>query len=516
MRIRSAIRRFRRVFRQPANLALALWLGVSAAGCSRPDGRDDGSDRTGLREVEVTFEVGTERGTGASESDTELAAVTFVPDGGLLPRSEPSRVLLSSNNWQQVNDVRIYTFRRDASGAYTYYRPLSQEGTPLDYLPVGAFADKFGLSPWIVWWGGADDRDEAHRYVGRLRLDDGAYRFLALARDDGGSPDPLLADPNRASEAWNWPAWTEGSTRLEEATLACKADTVTAATELFVGCTADPVVVEGTDRYFTRSLTLERAVAGILLYVENIPAEIEGYDPDTELPTGLIVDPTPFRVVSLAVVHGAALSDQVRLADRAAVAGRLAVSTYNYPFNPPTPAHTLLKIDIPASAAICNGVFVDTAPDNVRHPNSLLCGAFAMPQQANVPASSGTGEEYDKSLYLVFYGRSAAQEEFALAWRPIRLAASEGGDPYYYPLLADHFYSIGHRNLAPDGSTLPEEGDEPIDLTAAVELEIRIDPFWNEYYGGEIGDADPGVGLDPDWGDHPAGNLKPGIQCYAR
>ena len=199
----------------------------------------------------------------------------------------------------------------------------------------------------------------------------------------------------------------------------------------------------------------------------------------------------------------------MRLADRAAVAGRLAVSTYNYPFNPPTPAHTLLKIDIPASAAICNGVFVDTAPDNVRHPNSLLCGAFAMPQQANVPASSGTGEEYDKSLYLVFYGRSAAQEEFALAWRPIRLAASEGGDPYYYPLLADHFYSIGHRNLAPDGSTLPEEGDEPIDLTAAVELEIRIDPFWNEYYGGEIGDADPGVGLDPDWGDHPAGNLKP-------
>lgn len=154
--------------RQPANLALALWLGVSAAGCSRPDGRDDGSDRTGLREVEVTFEVGTERGTGASESDTELAAVTFVPDGGLLPCSEPPRVLLSSNNWQQVNDVRIYTFRRDASGAYTYYRPLSQEGTPLDYLPVGAFADKFGLSPWIVWWGGADDRDEAHRYVGRL------------------------------------------------------------------------------------------------------------------------------------------------------------------------------------------------------------------------------------------------------------------------------------------------------------------------------------------------------------
>ena len=117
---------------------------------------------------------------------------------------------------------------------------MSQEGTPLDYLPVGAFADKFGLSPWIVWWGGADDRDEAHRYVGRLRLDDGAYRFLALARDDGGSPDPLLADPNRASEAWNWSAWTEGSTRLEEATLACKADTVTAATELFVGCTADP------------------------------------------------------------------------------------------------------------------------------------------------------------------------------------------------------------------------------------------------------------------------------------
>lgn len=93
---------------------------------------------------------------------------------------------------------------------------------------------------------------------------------------------------------------------------------------------------------------------------------------------------------------------------------------------------------------------------------------------------------------------------------PVRLAAGEGYDCDYYPVLANHFYSIGRRCFSPDGSILPDGDDVPMDLKDGTEADIviKLDPFWNEYYGGEIGDAGPGLGLDPEWGEHPGGYLQ--------
>lgn len=487
-------------------------LALAACGCAQSELPNGETLRAGRQEVEITFDLGSDviLNSGESPDAGPTSGCTFVPDGVILPRNLPPRMLLSSNNWQQVNDVRIYVFRRNDAGEFTYYRPVSESGEARDYLPVDDFTLKFASSPWTVWWGGPDDCNEAHRYVGRLRLDAGEYRFLALARDDREAADSLLADPNRSDADRGWQAWTEGSTTLDQAAVACENGAVTASTELFAGCTGEAIAVDGSEDVFFRSIELKRAVAGVLLYVENIPATVPAYDPDEELSTGIIPMLVDFPVVSLAVVHGSLLSDRVLAAGREAVAGTLDVARNDFIFNPPTPVRVLLKIDIPEQATVRNGFYENTAPDNVRHPNSLLGGAFVMPQLANTP-SGDVSEAYDKSLYLVFLARSSRTgREFALKWIPVRLAAGSEYDPLYYPLLANHFYAIGRRCFAADGSDLPAEEDVPIDLRkgTTADIVIRLDPFWNEYYGGEIGDAQPGLGLDPEWGDHPAGNLQ--------
>ncbi len=487
-------------------LHIILLLSLLTAGCSGNLSSDD-SAMPAVHEVEVTFNINAKAEGDLPESD--VSSMIFVPDGSLIPRQVPPREVMSSNNWQQVNDVRIYVFRKDDEGNFIYYKPVSGTGTSFDYVTVDDFSRKFIQSPFAVWWGGSEDLNESHSYVGKMQLESGEYVFLAVARDDKDADTFLLSDPNVTGPGLQWQEWTAGKTRLDEALMYGPDDKVTATTELFSGYTGQPVTVDGSVSHFACQIMLRRAVAGILLYVENIPATMNAYDPDEEIPTGIIPEKHAYRVVSLAVIHGEKISDRVLVSGREAVEGTLDVPEYNSQFNPPTPGHVLLKIDIPEYATVRDGLYENTSPDNIRHPNSLCKGAFAMPQLAN---GSGTGnEDYSKSLYLVFYGYDESYgREFALGWVPVRLAAGEGYDCDYYPVLANHFYSIGRRCFSPDGSILPDGDDVPMDLKDGTEADIviKLDPFWNEYYGGEIGDAGPGLGLDPEWGEHPGGYLQ--------
>lgn len=132
-----------------------------------------------------------------------------------------------------------------------------------------------------------------------------------------------------------------------------------------------------------------------------------------------------------------------------------------------------------------------------------------MPQQAN-DSKADNGKTYDNSLYLVFIGYdSYLKKEIALEWRPVRLVSdTESCDPLYYPILANHFYSIGSCLFAEDGSCLTD--DTPIDLQeeGKVEITVCIDDCWNEFYGGAIGSPCPGLWVDPEWGEHDAGELQ--------
>ena len=321
-----------------------------------------------------------------------------------------------------------------------------------------------------------------------------------------------LADPNVAVADWEWAGWTAGTTRLEDATLACVRTSPLAATELFCGSTSDPVRVDGSRTAFRCAIGLERAVAGILLYVEHIPATIRACVHDA-LGTHHTAD---VPVTGLAVVRGGRLSDRVRLWDRSAVAGTLtAVSAQtaapDCP-NPPLPAYSLLEVAIPDHAEVRDGIYTNLTPGNTAHPDALLQGGFVLPQAEPEEAGSDSGEHYDRSLYLVFLGEEGSGgRRIALEWRPIRLATDDSAcDPLRFPLLANHFYSIGRRAFSADGTRLDAADDLPIDLRSegGAQITIRIDPFWNEYYGGAIGNPSHGVNVDPEWGEHPGGSLQ--------
>lgn len=75
----------------------------------------------------------------------------------------------------------------------------------------------------------------------------------------------------------------------------------------------------------------------------------------------------------------------------------------------------------------------------------------------------------------------------------------DGGDrdlKYQYPIRANEIYRIGTK-------------DNPISLDGSVSyVTVRIDEVWDEYYGGSMnGDKQDGIGIDTEWGDHPAGEI---------
>lgn len=67
---------------------------------------------------------------------------------------------------------------------------------------------------------------------------------------------------------------------------------------------------------------------------------------------------------------------------------------------------------------------------------------------------------------------------------------------YQYPIRANEIYRIGTK-------------DNPISLDGSVSyVTVQIDEVWDEYYGGSMnGDEQDGIGIDTEWGDHPAGEI---------
>ena len=68
---------------------------------------------------------------------------------------------------------------------------------------------------------------------------------------------------------------------------------------------------------------------------------------------------------------------------------------------------------------------------------------------------------------------------------------------YQYPIRANEIYRIGTEK-------------NPISLDGSVSyVTVQIDEAWDEYYGGSMnGNAQDGIGIDTEWGDHPAGEIE--------
>lgn len=233
-------------------LAASLLMSCSASN-DAPDTLADGSHA-----VKLNMRVGVSAGvvTGSRELDTW--------DGA-----------------QQVNDMRIYVFRCpvDKKGtpeeAYTYCIPIETEAAKKGYYSVDAFNNR---EPYYS--AEHQNMPEQHLYTFEPYLQNGYYyQFLAIGRDDKYATNKVLTEPK----------FTENKTKLKDARIALTEQAKNSAelgilntTELFSGILQDektheeaPVLVTEDTKYFHRTLTASRNVAGLMIYVENIPAQVE-------------------------------------------------------------------------------------------------------------------------------------------------------------------------------------------------------------------------------------------------
>lgn len=220
-----------------------------------------------------------------------------------------SRELDTWDGAQQVNDMRIYVFRcpedkKDTPDeAYTYCTPIG-EAANKGYYSVDAFKN---TKPYYS--AEHQNMPEQHSYTFEPYLQNGYYyQFLAIGRDDKYATKKVLTEPK----------FTENVTKLEDAKIALTEEEKNSAelgilntTELFSGILQDentheeaPVLVTEETKYFHRTLTASRNVAGLMIYVENIPAQVESnaagdVSPVTFTPTSLSVVATGISTETL-------------------------------------------------------------------------------------------------------------------------------------------------------------------------------------------------------------------------
>lgn len=373
---------------------LFFGLALLAAGCSSLEGDDVQPADTPV-EVTLDFVLGI--------------------DGGVDTRA--ARPLTSNDAWQRVQNVRVYVFcsPTGADGTYKYIKPTLAEplsGTlPHLYIP--------GFEKTEVWRGEYDGEESRSARSGTYIFNSSRhYRFLAVGRDD-------ISEGDESAALFSL-SLTEDVTTLEEARLSLKAATCGAVqSEPFVGVSDD--IVPAAAMKEPVSITLSRAVAGLLLYVENVPATAAGYD-----------------VKYVSVYNSTQMNTGITLLGRA--------PALSAPFATSSP-QLLLRTEIPSTASVAEGVYVGTNSESVDHPNSLPpVGTWIIPQV----------EQSADGLHTMYVTlEDASMNERRRYWCQI-----EGGS-FKHAFNANWFYGIGRHNSA-------SNTDQPVDLRKALDGQYII------------------------------------------
>lgn len=362
-----------------------------------------------------------------------------------------SRELDTWDGAQQVNDMRIYVFRCPAEKkgtrdeAYTYYIP---NGANKGYYSVDAFKN---TTPYYS----AEHQPEQHSYTIKPYLqNDYYYQFLAIGRDDKDATKKVLTEPE----------FTENETTLEDARIALTEEEKNSAnpgilntTELFSGILQDentheaPVLVTKETKYFHRTLTASRNVAGLMIYVENIPAKVES--------NAAGVSPVTFTPTSLSVV-ATGISTETLIRQKQAPADAESL-TYQ----------TLGTIDLTPS----NGWSVDAEENIFKRDedsqkgwkaNSYMISNFMMPTPEGKMQKSKNSAENETTFYLHYTDGTNHRYD------NIRKSTTTG-DKFKFPIEANHLYCLGAKSKT-ENVNLPydlKEYYEPVMTDVKIEIE---------------------------------------------
>ena len=366
-----------------------------------------------------------------------------------------SRELDTWDGAQQVNDMRIYVFRcpedkKGTSGeAYTYCTPIGTEAAKNGYYTVDAFKN---TKPYYS--AEHQNMPEQHSYTFEPYLQNGYYyQFLAIGRDDKYATKKVLTEPK----------FTENVTKLEDARIALTEEAKNSAnlgilntTELVSGILQDenthkeaPVHVTEETRYFHRTLTASRNVAGLMIYVENIPAQVESNAAGD-------VSPVTFTPTSLSVVAtGITTETLIRQKQAPADAEPL---TYQ----------TLGTIDLTS-----NGWTVDAkenifkrAEDSQKgwKANSYMISNFMMPTPEGKMQKSKNSAENETTFYLHYTDGTHHRYD------NIRKSTTTG-DKFKFPIEANHLYCLGAKSKTVNQPYDLKEYYEPVMTDVKIEIE---------------------------------------------
>lgn len=368
-----------------------------------------------------------------------------------------SRELDTWDGAQQVNDMRIYVFRCPAEKkgtseeAYTYYAPVETEAGQKGYYTVDAFNNTTPKSA------------EQHLYTIKPYLQNGYYyQFLAIGRDDKYATTKVLTEPN----------FTPNETKLEDARIALTEQAKNSAqngilntTELFSGILQDektqkedPVLVTEETKYFHRTLTASRNVAGLMIYVENIPAKVESNaagDGST-----VTFKPTSLSIVATGITTETLIRQKQAPADAE-----------------PLTYQTLGTIDLTPS----NGWSVDATENIFKRAedshkgwkeNSYMISNFMMPTPEEKMQKSKNSAKNETTFYLHYTDGTHHRYD------NIRKSTTNG-DKFKFPIEANHLYCLGAKSKTVNQPYDLKEYYEPVMTDVKIEIEPAFEKNMN-------------------------------------
>lgn len=365
-----------------------------------------------------------------------------------------SRELDTWDGAQQVNDMRIYVFRCPAEKkgtpeeAYTYCNPIG-EADNKGYYSVDAFNNR---EPYYS--AEHQNMPEQHSYTFEPYLQNGYYyQFLAIGRDDKYATKKVLTEPK----------FTENETKLEDARIALTEEAKNSAnlgilntTELFSGILQDentheeaPVLVTEETKYFHRTLTASRNVAGLMIYVENIPAQVESNAAGDGSP--VTFTPTSLSVVATGITTETLIRQKQAPADAESL-------TYQ----------TLGTIDLTS-----NGWTVDAEENIFKRDedsqkgwkaNSYMISNFMMPTPEGKMQKSKNSAENETTFYLHYTDGTNHRYD------NIRKSTTTG-DKFKFPIEANHLYCLGAKSKTVNQPYDLKEYYEPVMTDVKIEIE---------------------------------------------
>lgn len=367
-----------------------------------------------------------------------------------------SRELDTWDGAQQVNDMRIYVFRCPAEKkgtseeAYTYCAPVETEAAKKGYYTVDAFNNR---EPYYS----AENQNmpEQHSYTIEPYLQNGYYyQFLAIGRDDKYATTKVLTEPE----------FTENETKLEDARIALTEVAKNSAklgilntTELFSGILQDektqedaPVLVTEDTKYFQRTLTASRNVAGLMIYVENIPAQVES-NAAGDVST-VTFTPTSLSIVATGITTETLIRQKQAPADAESL-------TYQ----------TLGTIDLTSA----NGWTVDATENIFKRAedtqkgwkaNSYMISNFMMPTPEEKMQKSKNSAENETTFYLHYTdGTHHRYDNIRKSTAP--------GNKFKFPIEANHLYCLGAKSKTVNQPYDLKEYYEPVMTDVKIEIE---------------------------------------------